>query len=293
MPQAKGGTLAFSNALSLVAAWETWYLPRPQPIDPMLIDSPDAWELDAHYPSGFEPQTFPPKPIPISMASREANLIGYISPQKGNMWRLLYETSHSIIQQYWKYAHHYAVQHSHTNNEYYSWDKFVEELPSLDLSDESWSPPTDFDPRFYYYSKAVNLTEDLSTEKGRQTTEEEEVAKTGFFSMNEFPSLEMKLIPEDSELEKGKKRGLEGAIQPPPQQRRKGGSRGSSVPPGSATDLARQRAEAMNLQNMKGKGSTKGTSKGKEKATDVTPVGKLPPDFKAISSTEKGWGYAY
>ena len=84
------------------------------------------------------------------------------------MWRLLYETSHKIIQQYWKYAHHYAVQHSHTNNEYYSWDKFVEELSSLDLSGESWSPPTDFDPRFYYYSKPINLAEDLSTENGRK-----------------------------------------------------------------------------------------------------------------------------
>ena len=89
VPRAKGGTTSFANALSIVAAWETWYLPRPQPIDPVLIDSPDAWELDAHYPSGFEPHKFPPKPIPISMASREANLIGYISPQKGNMWRLL------------------------------------------------------------------------------------------------------------------------------------------------------------------------------------------------------------
>ena len=100
VPRAKGGTISFANALSIVAAWETWYLPRPQPIDPVLIDSPDAWELDAHYPSGFEPHEFLSKPIPISMASREANLIGYLSPQKGNMWRLLYETSHRIIQQY-------------------------------------------------------------------------------------------------------------------------------------------------------------------------------------------------
>ena len=287
MPLAKGGTIAFANALSIVAAWETWYLPRPQPVDPVLIDSPDAWELDAHYPGGFEPHTFPPKPIPISMASREANLIGYLSPQKGNMGRLLYETSHSIIQQYWKYAHHFAVQHSHTNNEYYSWDKFVEDLSSLDLSGENWSPPTDFDSRFYYYSKSVNLTEDLSTETGRQTTEEDEVAKTGFFSMNEFPSLEMKLIPEDSELEKGKKRGLEGAMQPPPQERRKGGSRGSSVPPGSATDLARQRAQAMTSQDMKGKGSTKRTSKGKDTSVIIAPVGKLPSDFQAMSSTQR------
>ena len=85
-PRAKGGTVSFAHALSIVAAWETWYLPRPQPIDPVLIDSPDAWELDAHYPSGFELHKFPSKSIPISMASREANLIGYLSPQKGNMW---------------------------------------------------------------------------------------------------------------------------------------------------------------------------------------------------------------
>ena len=60
VPLAKGGTVSFANALSIVAAWETWYLPRPQPIDPVLIDSPDAWELDAHYPGGFEPHKFPP-----------------------------------------------------------------------------------------------------------------------------------------------------------------------------------------------------------------------------------------
>ena len=63
--------------------------------------------------------------------------------------------------------------------------------------------------------------------------------------MNEFPSLEMKLISEDSELERGRKRGLEGAVQPPPQQRRQGTSRVSSVPPGSSTAMARQRAAAM------------------------------------------------
>ena len=64
VPRAKGGTISFANALSIVAAWETWYLPRPQPIDPVLIDSPDAWELDAHYPGDFEPHKFPSKPIP-------------------------------------------------------------------------------------------------------------------------------------------------------------------------------------------------------------------------------------
>ena len=163
------------------------------------------------------------------MASREANLIGYLSPEKGNLWRLLYETMHTLIQKYWKYAHNYAVQCSHTNNEYYSWDKFVEELEALDIGDVNWPPPVDFDPRFYYYSSNVNLVEPLSTDEGRRTTEEAEIAKTGPYGMSEFPTLEMKLIPDESELERGKKRGLEGAILPPPHKGRKGNIRGSSV----------------------------------------------------------------
>ena len=56
-PLTKGGAPYYANALSIVASWETWYLPRPQPIHPILIESPDAWELDAHYPSGFSPPT--------------------------------------------------------------------------------------------------------------------------------------------------------------------------------------------------------------------------------------------
>ena len=79
------------------------------------------------------------------------------------------------MQKYWKYAHHYAIQHSHMNTEYYSWDKFVEELDSVDLSDVHWPPPKEFDSRFYYYSREVNLTELLSTDEGRETTEEKEV----------------------------------------------------------------------------------------------------------------------
>ena len=80
---------------------------------------------------------------------REANLIGHLSPSKGNLWKLLYETMNSLIQKYWKYAHHYAIQNSHTNTEYYSWDKFVDELDSVDLSDVHWAPPKEFDLRFY------------------------------------------------------------------------------------------------------------------------------------------------
>ena len=191
------------------------------------------------------------------------------------MWRLIYETSHKAIQDYWKYAHHYAIQYSHTNKEYCSWDRCNEDI-SLGAAVENWSPPKDFDPRFYYYSKDINLTEELSTEANRNTTEDAEFSKTASYTMNEFPSLEMKLISEDSELERGQKRGLEGAIQPPPQQRRQGTARVSSVPPGSSTAKARERAAAMIPTPPTGRGTGKGWG--------TTVSGKLPADFQPMSS---------
>ena len=121
VPHTKTGGSSLASALSLVAAWETWFLPRPQPVDPVLLTSPSAWELDAHYPEEFGQPTFPTnKEIPISMGKREATLIGFLSPSKGNLWKLIYGTMNSTSQLYWKYAHHYAVQNSLMNSEYYS-----------------------------------------------------------------------------------------------------------------------------------------------------------------------------
>ena len=131
----------------------------------------------------------------------------------------------------------------------------------------------------------MNLTELLSTDERRQTTEEDEVAKTGLYGMNEFPSLETRLIPEEAELVKGRKRSLEEGMLPPPQRGRKGGTRGSSVPPGSETAKARARAEAQRSQDVKGKGSGKGTSKEGGKDPPRIP-GKLPPTFVAMASSE-------
>ena len=87
--------------------------------------------------------------------------------------------------------------------------------------------------------------------------------------------MEIRLISGDSELEKGKKRGLEG-VQPPPQQRRQGTARVSSVPPGSSTAKARERAAAMVPKPPSGRGTGK--------VWQFTVTGKLPPDFNPVSS---------
>ena len=111
------------------------------------------------------------------------------------------------------------------------------------------------------------------------------MAKTNRYSMNELPTLELRLIPEEYEFaSRGKKRGAEGDILPPPQKGREGGARGSSVPPGSATAKARAQAEAKKLQEQKGKGSTKGTSKGLGKQDKAKGFGKLPSTFVPTSS---------
>ena len=55
----------------------------------------------------------------------------------------------------------------------------MDDLETVDLSHVHWSPPKECDSRFCYYSQEMNLTELLSTDESRETTEEKEVAKTG------------------------------------------------------------------------------------------------------------------
>ena len=59
VPVTKAGSTSLANALSLVAAWETWFIPRPQPIDLVIATNPAHWELDVHYPEDFGQPTFP------------------------------------------------------------------------------------------------------------------------------------------------------------------------------------------------------------------------------------------
>ena len=96
--------------------------------------------------------------------------------------------------------------------------------------------------------------------------------------MNEFPSLEMKLIPEDFRVGKGKEERIGRRLTATSSTEKERVVQGDHQSlQGSATDLARQRAEAMNLQTGKGGGSIKGTSKGKDKGMPmITPVRKLP-----------------
>ena len=146
----------------------------------------------------------------------------------------------STIQLSWKYAHHYADQHSLTNAEYYTWEKFAEELNTVNLVEVPWSPPVEFDPGFSYYSQETDLTSQLSQGEFRATSEAKEVAKTNLYRMNELPSLEVRTIPEESELGvRRRRRGAEEDISAPPQKGKKGSARGSSVPPGSATAKAK------------------------------------------------------
>ena len=118
---------SLANALSLEL--ETGVLPRPQPVDPVLVAGPDAWELGAHWPDGFGQPMFPSNnTIPFQ---REREPYWLLSRSKG----ICGNCSMATIQKYWKYAYQYAVQNSLPNSEYCSWDEFAEELVTVDLSD--------------------------------------------------------------------------------------------------------------------------------------------------------------
>ena len=61
-----------------------------------------------------------------------------------------------------------------TNAEYYTWEKFADDLIHLSLDEIPWTSPVDFDSRFSYYSTKTNLTDQLSREDLRETTETRE-----------------------------------------------------------------------------------------------------------------------
>ena len=208
VPTTRVGPPSLSNALSLVAAWETWCMPRPQPVDPKVIPELGEWNLEKHYPPGFESPTFPKGDnIPIYAARRESTLVGHPDPNQGNLWRLLHNTMGEMSKSYLKYAHAFAVSHSRSPTEYYSWDKFLEDFQNVNPEDLSWSPPGDFDDRFYYYPSYIPLTMDLSRVELQTTTEEAEIAKCQKHMLSDFPNRECRLIPEAAQLgNRGRKR---------------------------------------------------------------------------------------
>ena len=208
-----------------MAAWETWFIPRPQPIDPVISTDPSAWELDVHYLESFGQPTFPTgKHIPHFDGKGEGTLIGFLQPSKGNLWKLLYNTMNSTIQLYWKYAHRYSDQHSHTDAGYDTWEKFADDLNNQNLDEVPWVPPGELDPRFSCYSVETDLTTQLSRGDLLETTEAKEIAKSSSYSLNEHPTLEARIITEESLLGvRGKKRGgAEEDISAPPQKGKKG-----------------------------------------------------------------------
>ena len=86
--------------------------------------------------------------------------------------------------------------------------------------------PVDFDSRFSCYSTETNLTDQLSREDLRETTETQEYAKCNPYRLNELPTLEVRTIPEDSQLGfHSRQRGAEEDISTPPQKGKKGSKR--------------------------------------------------------------------
>ena len=80
--------------------------------------------------------------------------------------------------------------------EYYSWDRYLEDYDEqLSLDDLSWSPPKDFDKRFYYYPESVPLTMELSRDELQETTDEAEYAECNAYMLTEMPSIQVRLIP--------------------------------------------------------------------------------------------------
>ena len=138
------GQPPLANALSLVASWETWCIPRPQPVDPRLILNPGLWNLETHYFGGFEAPT-----------CRWKNTI-----HGTGIWRT------------------FRTQAERT---YYG------ALLGTLMSG-------------FILSSICSFDHGVVWDALQTTTKEAEVAKCQRYMPSEFPNMECRLIPEDSQL---------------------------------------------------------------------------------------------
>ena len=93
IPATRSGWPSLANALTLVPSWETWFIRRPSQVHPSLVLNPEEWDVDTNCTEDLHQPTFPVgKSIPSTAARRENTVIGLLDPDKGNLWKVIYDT---------------------------------------------------------------------------------------------------------------------------------------------------------------------------------------------------------
>ena len=169
------------KALNMYPVWDKWLMPRCEPIAERFYNDPKKWSLSSYDDDdcfGGDINELPPMGY-IRFEYKIAESLDY---RFGNLFRLWYEMLRKDEKTYWQISRSKAEQRIE-----YKWDDFIEDkkagsLPVLD----PYAPVVNFDQRFHYYDKFIDIVDDLPD----VSTRDQEEAKSTLW---EIEGLELEL----------------------------------------------------------------------------------------------------
>ena len=169
------------KALSMYPVWDKWLMPRCEPIAERYYNNPKKWSLSSYDDDdcfGGDAGELPPMGY-VRFEYKIAEMLNY---NEGNLFRLWYEMLRPDEKTFWHVFRSKAEQKIE-----YRWDDFLADKLAGKISmTEPYDPVVNFDPRFHYYDKYIDIVDGLP----EVSTREKEEAKSSIW---EIDGLELEL----------------------------------------------------------------------------------------------------
>ena len=151
------------KALSMYPVWDKWLMPRCEPIAERFYNDPMKWSLSAY----DDEDSFGELP-PLGYARFEYRIAEELDFNEGNLFRIWYNLLRPDERTFW----HTFMMKAQQKIEY-RWDDFLADKKAGKIAEgEPYDPVVNFDPRFHYYDKYVDIVGFLPEVSSRKEEEE-------------------------------------------------------------------------------------------------------------------------
>ena len=150
-------------------------MPRCEPIAERFYHSPKKWSLSAY----DDEDSFGELP-PLGYVRFEYQILEELKFNEGNLFRLWYKLLRPDEKTFW----HTFMTKAQQKIEY-RWDDFLADKQAEKIAEEEpYDPVVNFDPRFHYYDKYVDIVGFLP----EVSTRKEEEQKSSIWELEEHDS---------------------------------------------------------------------------------------------------------
>ena len=169
------------KALNMYPVWDKWLMPRCEPIAERFYNDPNKWSLSRYDDDDCFGGDINDLPI-LGYVQYEYKILESLDYRKGNLFKLWYEALRPDERIYWHVSRAKAEQKVE-----YRWDDFIADKRAGKLpADDQYEAVVNFDRRFHYYDKFVDVVELLPD----SSTKDQEEAKSTIW---EIEGLELEL----------------------------------------------------------------------------------------------------